>query len=105
MTDNSGKRLLESLKEAAAFLEGDVTKGRSSRRMRVEKVCLPEHLDVRRIRDDLHMSQAEFAARFSLNLGTLKNWEHGRREPDLAAKAYLLVISKHPDLIEKYLRE
>lgn len=104
-TKKSGKRLIESFEEAIAFLDGDTTKGRSSQKLRINKVDLPEHLDVREIRDNLHMSQAEFATRFSLNLSTLKNWEYGRRSPDLAAKAYLLVISKHPDLIEQYLRE
>lgn len=103
--ETPGKRLIQSLEEAVAFLDGDTSKGRTSRRPKIEKIDLPRHLDVREIRDNLHMSQAEFAARFSLNLGTLKNWEHGRRAPDLAAKAYLFIISKHPEIVEQYLRE
>jgi len=49
------------------------------------------------------MSQAEFAARFLFNLNTLRNWEHGRRIPDMATKAYLYAISKNGELIEQVL--
>ena len=59
--------------------------------------------DVRDIRESLEMSQAEFAARFGINLGTLRNWEHGRRVPDIATKTYLHVISQNAGLVEKAL--
>jgi DNA-binding transcriptional regulator YiaG len=47
---------------------------------------------VKVIRRALGLSQEEFAARFQFPLGTLRDWEQGRKEPDTAARAYLRVI-------------
>jgi putative transcriptional regulator len=44
------------------------------------------------IRQRLHMTQEQFATRFQLPLGTLRDWEQGVREPDSAAKSYLKAI-------------
>ena len=44
----------------------------------------------KRIRRKLGLSQEEFARRFQIPLGTLTDWEQHRREPDQAARAYLL---------------
>ena len=51
---------------------------------------------VKIIRRALDLSQEEFAARFHIPLGTLRDWEQGRKEPDAAARAYLLVIARNP---------
>ena len=42
---------------------------------------------VRVIRRALGLSQEEFAARFHIPLGTLRDWEQGRKDPDTAARA------------------
>lgn len=102
---DAGKRLIQSMGEALSYLKGDKSQGRLTKKKRIERVEIPEDVDVRGIREHLHMSQVEFAARFALNLGTLRNWEYGRRVPDLTAKAYLYIIAKHPDLVEKSLRD
>ena len=46
------------------------------------------------IRRALGLSQEEFALKFHIPIGTLRDWEQGRKEPDAAAKAYLVVIGK-----------
>ena len=51
---------------------------------------------VRVIRRALGLSQEEFAARFEIPLGTLRDWEQGRKDPDAAARAYLVVIGRDP---------
>lgn len=51
------------------------------------------------IRKQLRMTQAQFARRFHLPLGTLRDWEQGVREPDSAAKSYLRVIAKNPQAV------
>lgn len=51
---------------------------------------------VRVIRRALGLSQEEFATRFHIPLGTLRDWEQGRKEPDAAARAYLTVIGRNP---------
>ena len=53
-------------------------------------------LRVRIIRRALGLSQEEFAGRFHIPLGTLRDWEQGRKEPDAAARAYLVVIARNP---------
>jgi putative transcriptional regulator len=59
---------------------------------------------VRVIRRALGLSQEEFAARFHIPLGTLRDWEQGRKEPDTAARAYLRVIGHNPKAVTDALR-
>jgi putative transcriptional regulator len=58
---------------------------------------------VRVIRRALRLSQEAFAARFRIPLGTLRDWEQGRKEPDAAARAYLTVIGRNPSAVAKAL--
>jgi putative transcriptional regulator len=58
---------------------------------------------VRTLRRVLKLSQEEFAARFHIPVGTLRDWEQGRKEPDAAAKAYLHVIASEPEIVRKAL--
>jgi putative transcriptional regulator len=51
------------------------------------------------IRQALGLTQQEFAARFRIPLGTLRDWEQGAAEPDAAAKAYLHVIASNPKAV------
>jgi putative transcriptional regulator len=54
---------------------------------------------VKIIRRALGLSQEEFAARFHIPIGTLRDWEQGRKEPDAAARSYLTVIGRNPDVV------
>jgi putative transcriptional regulator len=58
---------------------------------------------VRIIRRALGLSQEEFASRFHIPLGTLRDWEQGRKEPDTAARAYLRVIGHNPAAVTEAL--
>jgi putative transcriptional regulator len=51
------------------------------------------------IRRALGLTQEEFAARFRIPLGTLRDWEQGASEPDQAARAYLTVIARAPKAV------
>ena len=55
------------------------------------------------IRRALKLSQEEFAARFHIPPGTLRDWEQGRSEPDAAARAYLRVIAREPEVVPRAL--
>jgi len=55
------------------------------------------------IRRALGLTQQEFATRFRIPLGTLRDWEQGAAEPDRAAQAYLTVIARNPKAVEKAL--
>jgi putative transcriptional regulator len=37
-----------------------------------------------------------FATTFDIPIGTIRDWEQGRYEPDAAARAYLRVIAREP---------
>ena len=64
---------------------------------------MPRVPQVRVIRRVLKLSQDEFANRFHIPIGTLRDWEQGSKEPDAAAKAYLRVIAREPDIVSKAL--
>ena len=49
------------------------------------------------------LTQEEFAARFHIPLGTLRDWEQGRSEPDQPARAYLKVIAGDPAAVTRAL--
>ena len=52
---------------------------------------------VKTLRRALDLTQQEFAARYQIPLGTLRDWEQGRTEPDQPARAYLRVIARDPE--------
>jgi putative transcriptional regulator len=58
---------------------------------------------VKIIRRALHLTQEEFATRYLIPLGTLRDWEQGRSEPDQATRAYLQVIAKEPETVSRAL--
>lgn len=54
---------------------------------------------IRRTRTALGLTQAEFATRFRVPVGTLRDWEQARvTAPDFAV-AYVRVIAQHPDMV------
>lgn len=56
---------------------------------------------IRKTRTDLSLSQSEFAARFRVPVGTLRDWEQARVTPPDFAVAYVKVIARHPDMVAK----
>jgi putative transcriptional regulator len=58
---------------------------------------------VRMTRSRLGLSQPEFAARFRVPVGTLRDWEQARATAPDFAIAYIRVIGAHPDIVAKAL--
>jgi putative transcriptional regulator len=58
---------------------------------------------VRTLRRALGLTQEEFAVRYHIPLGTLRDWEQGRTEPDQPARAYLKVIASNPEWVSRAL--
>jgi putative transcriptional regulator len=58
---------------------------------------------VKTLRRALGLTQEEFAARYRIPLGTLRDWEQGRTEPDQPARAYINVIASDPDWVSRAL--
>ena len=92
----SGRRIIESMKEAVAIARGELPE-------ESYRVHIPERVDVRAIRAHFGLSQASFSARFGLSLHALRNWEQGKRQPDPAARAYLTLIAKAPETVRSVL--
>ena len=64
------------------------------------------HVDaigIKALRSKLGLSQPKFAALLHVNVGTLRNWEQGLREPTGPAKALLIAISRDPTHVLKAL--
>ncbi len=57
----------------------------------------------RTLRRALGLTQEEFAARYRIPIGTLRDWEQGRAEPDQPARAYLTVIARDPEGVQRAL--
>jgi putative transcriptional regulator len=93
----AGEQILEGLREAVAYARGD-TEG-----ARVHEVRVPVDVDVRAIRRQLGMSQAEFAGAFGFSVGAVRNWEQGARQPEGPTRAYLKVIARDPDAVRRAL--
>ncbi len=66
-------------------------------------VHVPEQVDVKAIRRRLGLSQRRFAERFGFKLDAIQNWEQGRRRPEGAARAFLRVIEREPEAVERAL--
>jgi len=62
-----------------------------------------ETIDVRALRERLHLTREEFALQYGLEVETLRNWEIHKRAPDKAAHSYLRVISGNPGLVAEIL--
>jgi putative transcriptional regulator len=58
---------------------------------------------VKTLRRVLGLTQEEFARRFHIPLGTLRDWEQGRTEPDQPARAYLRAIAGDADAVSRAL--
>jgi putative transcriptional regulator len=83
---------------AAALADPDAQPSTPEQLKRMRRISPAKHL-----RWKLGLSQAEFAARFHIPLGTLRDWEQHRTEPDQAAKAYLKVIAADAGFVERAL--
>ncbi len=80
-------RLVESMTEMGEIVRGE---RQPSREFHVDA------LKVKEIRQATGLSQARFAQTIDVAVGTLRNWEQGRREPEGPAKALLRAIYNDP---------
>jgi putative transcriptional regulator len=90
----AGRRLVESMKDAVAFMKGNTSTGH---------VVFPKppKVDVASVRAKTGLSQTEFARKFMLAPGTLRNWEQGIRQPEGATRLLLAVIDQAPDVVSR----
>jgi putative transcriptional regulator len=68
-----------------------------------KRVYPPKRIDVKAIREKLHISQKEFASYFGVSVRTVQEWEQHRRTPSTIARNFLKVIDKAPKAVLKAL--
>lgn len=90
MNDELFDELMESVRQGGAILRGEME---PSRTFDAPDAGAP---DVAAVRDRLGLSQSRMAALMGISVGTLRNWEQGRRRPEGPARALLRVAAKHP---------
>jgi putative transcriptional regulator len=61
--------------------------------------------NVKKLRERLGMTQEAFAAAYRIPIGTLRDWEQGRKRPDAPARGYLTVIARNPETVASLLGE
>ena len=93
-----GESIIEGLEQAIAWTRGE------NGDARVTLVHVPK-VDVREVRTQMGLSQAQFATKFGFPPATLRNWEQGRSRPDAPTRVLLAVIAKHPEAVEDVLRK
>ena len=94
MSDDTFHDIAAGLQDAIAHAKGEQDKGRGHQ-------ILP--LNIPAIRAKLHMTQEQFADAFGVSVGTVRNWEQGRRAPRGPARVLLQVIDKEPNAVRRAL--
>jgi putative transcriptional regulator len=82
--------LVQSIREG-----GDIFKGK----IKPARAFVVKGPDIKRIRGSFQLSQGQFAALLGISVGTLRNWEQGRRIPEGPARVLLQVAAKHPEAV------
>lgn len=93
MNDELFDELMESVRQGGAILRGEA---KPARTFAPSEADAP---DVAAVRDRLGLSQSRMAALMGISVGTLRNWEQGRRRPEGPARALLRVAAKHPEAV------
>lgn len=62
-------------------------------------------VNVKKLRARLGLTQEAFATAYRIPVGTLRDWEQGRKFPDAPARAYLSVIDRDPARVARLLGE
>ena len=88
------KRLVESMQQMDEIVRGPRAPSRE---------FFVDAAKVKEIRAMTGLSQPKFAQLLDVDVGTLRNWEQGRREPTGPAKALLRAIKTDPTAVLKAL--
>jgi len=90
-------RILQGAREALAYASGKANP-------KDYRIHVPSDVNVAKVRGKLNLSQAEFSQRFGFNPASVKDWEQGRSTPPSPVRAYLMVIEKEPEAVERALQ-
>lgn len=89
------RKLTSSIEDAIEIKQG---------RKKPSRITKYDSLDIKKVRNQLHYSQFEFAVFMGVSPKTLQNWEQGRREPTGPARTLLKIVEKNPKAVIKALQ-
>jgi len=87
--------IMQGLQQALAHARGEAVPGL--------KVHVPQNLNVASIRKRTGLSQESFASTIAVPVGTLRNWEQKRRQPEGPARVLLALLDHNPKLVAETL--
>src|SRR6266581_1377313 len=90
MTAEAVERAARADRDAQPLSEADLKRMKRTPRAKI-------------IRRALELTQEEFSARYHIPLGTLRDWEQGRAEPDQPTRAYLTLIARDTEHVNRTL--
>lgn len=82
-------KIAAGLEDAIAHARGDASRGRVAT------------VDVRAIRSANGMTQSAFADAYRFPVGTVRDWEQGRRRPDSGSVTLLKMIAADPVAVQR----
>lgn len=85
-------KIMAGIDDAVAFADGNEARARAVK-----------PVDIKSIRIARDLTQGEFSKKYRLPIGTVRDWEQHRREPDTGSKLYLAMIDADPEAVEKIL--
>jgi putative transcriptional regulator len=94
--DDDFDQLIANLGEVLALTDDGQSLG--------DGLKVPYAIDVAAIRNKTGLSQAAFARRIGVPVGTIRNWEQGRRSPQGPARILLALLDRNPRIVEETLR-
>ena len=98
MSKRAFDKIKAGLDDAKAFLEGADDTSRY-------RVHVPAHVDVKKIRTHLGLSQEGFAATYGFAVSAVRDWEQGRRQPERSARILLKIVEKEPEAVTRALAD
>jgi putative transcriptional regulator len=82
------EKIAAGFEDAIAYAEGDRSRGRETK-----------PVDVKAIRVAMNLTQGEFARKYRLPVGTVRDWEQKRTQPDSGSRVYLQLIEAEPEVV------
>lgn len=94
MNNNDFDDLVLSIEQA-----GEIKKGK----LKPKNIYHFDPVNIKKIRENLHKTQSEFAVMIGISVATLRNWEQGRRYPVGPARALLKIAATNPEVFQQVL--
>jgi len=92
----------KSLNEAIDYERGN-TNGVRKRVVTVMPVPQYKGIEIKRIREELKITQANFAELMGVSVKTVEAWENGRNIPQGPAQRMLDLLKNESDIVDKYI--